>query len=230
MDEPNLQTVPKPRAYKVLMSPSEAACAGSEDQASGHALRTANLRVAFVAPPGCVLLSGASSALPGLVEVACGAGKRGRCSPMQAQHAQSSDNQLLWCVPATCRGAAAPPPARATLAQALIATFLPAPPLPPALLSLQPTTARLSSGSWPTSAATRACAASLATQAAPTPLFCWRRSGWASLPARWAAGGAWMCAWRLCWPRALPAHARPAVPAEPPSQCVRPAPPAAPRP
>ncbi len=63
MDEPNLQCVPKPRAYKVLLSPSDAAAAAvaasEEDQASGHALRTANLRAAFVAPPGCVLLSGA---------------------------------------------------------------------------------------------------------------------------------------------------------------------------
>lgn len=63
MDEPNLQCVPKPRAYKVLLSPSDAAAAAAaaseEDQASGHEMRTANLRAAFVAPPGCVLLSGA---------------------------------------------------------------------------------------------------------------------------------------------------------------------------
>ena len=63
MDEPNLQCVPKPRAYKVLLSPSDVAAAAAatsdEDQASGHAMRTANLRAAFVAPPGCVLLSGA---------------------------------------------------------------------------------------------------------------------------------------------------------------------------
>ncbi|PRW44411.1 helicase and polymerase-containing TEBICHI isoform X1 [Chlorella sorokiniana] len=59
MDEPNLQCVPKPRAYKVLLSPSDAAAAAGsgEDKASGHELRTANLRAAFVAPPGCVLLS-----------------------------------------------------------------------------------------------------------------------------------------------------------------------------
>lgn len=60
MDEPNLQCVPKPRAYKVLLSPADAAgAAGSAgEQASGHEMRTANLRAAFVAPPGCVLLSG----------------------------------------------------------------------------------------------------------------------------------------------------------------------------
>lgn len=63
MDEPNLQTVPKPRAYKVLRSASEAEAAAEGDAASaqssgGHALRTANLRAAFVAPPGYVLLSG----------------------------------------------------------------------------------------------------------------------------------------------------------------------------
>lgn len=58
MDEPNLQCVPKPRAYKVLLSSSQAAAGSDADEASGHALRTANLRAAFVAPPGCVLLSG----------------------------------------------------------------------------------------------------------------------------------------------------------------------------
>lgn len=65
MDEPNLQTVPKPRAYKVLRSSSEAegaatAAAASEQGSAAHTQRTANLRAAFVAPPGYVLLSGAS--------------------------------------------------------------------------------------------------------------------------------------------------------------------------
>ncbi|EFN55218.1 hypothetical protein CHLNCDRAFT_52598 [Chlorella variabilis] len=55
MDEPNLQCVPKPRAYKVLLTPGELGSAASG--ASAHADRTANLRAAFVAPPGCVLLS-----------------------------------------------------------------------------------------------------------------------------------------------------------------------------
>lgn len=56
MDEPNLQTVPKPLAYKVMLTGS----GGASGQASegGHAMRTANLRSAFVVPPGFVLLSG----------------------------------------------------------------------------------------------------------------------------------------------------------------------------
>lgn len=59
MDEPNLQTVPKPLDYKVLLTASEAVAAGSDGgQASAHAPRTSNLRAAFVAPPGFVLLSG----------------------------------------------------------------------------------------------------------------------------------------------------------------------------
>lgn len=74
MDAPNLQCVPKPRAYKVLLAAGEAGISpgiggggsgnggapGGSDRGSGlHAMRTANLRAAFVAPPGCVLLSGA---------------------------------------------------------------------------------------------------------------------------------------------------------------------------
>ncbi|KAL4428417.1 hypothetical protein ABPG75_002506 [Micractinium tetrahymenae] len=55
MDEPNLQTVPKPRAYKVLLSQGDAA--GDQASDGGHAMRTANLRSAFVVPPGMVLLS-----------------------------------------------------------------------------------------------------------------------------------------------------------------------------
>ena len=57
MDEPNLQTVPKPRDFKVLLPSAEQEGAGS--QHSPHATRTSNLRAAFVAPPGFVLLSGA---------------------------------------------------------------------------------------------------------------------------------------------------------------------------
>ena len=63
MDEPNLQTVPKPHAYKVLLSASDAA--RPSDQASAHAMRTANLRAAFVAPPGFLLLSGGHGARGG---------------------------------------------------------------------------------------------------------------------------------------------------------------------
>ena len=59
MDYPNLQCVPKPRAYKVLLTPSKQASAASD--ASAHTERTANLRAAFVAPPGFVLLSGGGS-------------------------------------------------------------------------------------------------------------------------------------------------------------------------
>jgi hypothetical protein len=66
MDEPNLQCVPKPRAYKVLLSQGSGGAAAAASAASGspagdasaHATRTANLRAAFVAPPGRVLLSG----------------------------------------------------------------------------------------------------------------------------------------------------------------------------
>lgn len=53
MDEPNLQTVPKPRTYQVLLSQA-AAASGTQRT---HEERRANLRTAFVAPPGRVLLS-----------------------------------------------------------------------------------------------------------------------------------------------------------------------------
>lgn len=64
MDEPNLQTVPKPQDYKVLLSQGSGGAAATDTAslasgpASAHATRTANLRAAFVAPPGHVLLSG----------------------------------------------------------------------------------------------------------------------------------------------------------------------------
>jgi hypothetical protein len=75
MDEPNLQCVPKPRAYHVLLAAGEAGISpgvggggsgndgaptgGGGERGSGlHAMCTANLRAAFVAPPGCLLLLG----------------------------------------------------------------------------------------------------------------------------------------------------------------------------
>ncbi len=69
MEEPNLQCVPKPRAYKVLLTPGEligsAAGLGSGAAQTAHTERTANLRAAFVAPPGCLLLSGAYRGMRG---------------------------------------------------------------------------------------------------------------------------------------------------------------------
>lgn len=62
MDEPNLQTVPKPVTYTALfpqqLLPGSGAPPGAEVSTSGnHQQRTVNLRRAFVAPPGRLLLS-----------------------------------------------------------------------------------------------------------------------------------------------------------------------------
>jgi hypothetical protein len=58
MDEPNLQCVPKPRDYKVLLTQGTQAPGSDTSNRSAHTMRTANLRGAFVAPPGFLLLSG----------------------------------------------------------------------------------------------------------------------------------------------------------------------------
>ena len=55
MDEPNLQTVPKPYTYYAVATPP--LTDGSGTLSGNHRLHTINMRRAFVAPPGCLLLS-----------------------------------------------------------------------------------------------------------------------------------------------------------------------------
>lgn len=130
MDEPNLQCVPKPRAYQVLLAPGEAgispgvggggsdngsAPGGSERGSGLHAMRTANLRAAFVAPPGCLLLSG--RALGGgwpraAFLSACGAVRHKNCwrhPPTPALNAA--------CLPSACPALRCPPTVQPTTAR-----------------------------------------------------------------------------------------------------------------
>lgn len=52
MDEPNLQTIPKPKDFSFKLSQP-----GSDPEGTTHAMQTVALRTAFAAPPGHVLLS-----------------------------------------------------------------------------------------------------------------------------------------------------------------------------
>jgi hypothetical protein len=55
MEEPNLQTVPKPFTYTALVS--QPLADGSGSASGNHRPHTFNMRCALVAPPGCLLLS-----------------------------------------------------------------------------------------------------------------------------------------------------------------------------
>lgn len=66
MEEPSLQTIPRPLDYELAITPASQAAAaegagGAGTAAEGEAPRMqqqqVNIRAAFVAPPGCVLLS-----------------------------------------------------------------------------------------------------------------------------------------------------------------------------
>ena len=123
MDEPNLQCVPKPRAYQVLLAPGEAGISpgvggggsdngsapGCSERGSGlHAMRTANLRAAFVAPPGCLLLSG--RALGGGWPRAAFLSACGAVRHNSELLAAPSDSRPQRCLPSACLPCAALPP------------------------------------------------------------------------------------------------------------------------